>query len=322
MHFIIGEYMMEKLTVTASPHERGSTSTARIMTDVIIALIPALVVSGFVFGGRALMLTGFCMISAMALERLCNLVMKRESSIGDLSAAVTGMLLAFNLPVTISYFKAFIGVFVAVVITKQLFGGLGHNFANPAIVGRIVLMLSFPAAMTNWAVPFYDDKDIVTGATPLVSDPVSYQDLFLGNIGGCLGETCKAALLFGGFYLIARNVINPVTPLAFIGTVFVFSAVTGHDGLYQILSGGLILGAFFMATDYVTTPITTTGKFIFGIGCGLLTCVIRFYAGYPEGVSFSILLMNIATPLIDMATEKRSPLGRYVKAKESGESDA
>ena len=149
---------MENLTVTASPHERGSASTSKIMTDVIIALIPAMLASGIIFGGRALMLTGFCMISAMALERLCNLVMRRESTVSDLSAAVTGMLLAFNLPVTISFFKAFIGVFVAIVVAKQLFGGLGHNFANPAIVGRIVLMLSFPAAMSNWAVPFYDDK--------------------------------------------------------------------------------------------------------------------------------------------------------------------
>ena len=312
---------MDKLTVTASPHERGETSTAKIMTDVIIALIPAMLASGFIFGGKALMLTGFCMISAMALERLCNLVMKRESSIGDLSAAVTGMLLAFNLPVTISYFHAFLGVFVAIVVAKQLFGGLGHNFANPAIVGRIVLMLSFPAAMTNWAVPFYDDKAIETGATPLVTEAATYKQLFIGNVGGCLGETCKAALLIGALYLIARKVINPAAPLAFIAVVFCMSELTGRSGLYQILSGGLILGAFFMATDYVTTPITTPGKIIFGIGCGIITCVIRFYASYPEGVSFSILLMNIATPLIDMATMKRSPVGKYIKKTKATESE-
>lgn len=310
---------MEKLTVTASPHERGDVSTAKIMTDVIIALIPALLASGLIFGGRALMLVGFCMISAMGLERLCNLVMKRESSVSDLSAAVTGMLLAFNLPVTISYLKAFLGVLVAIVITKQLFGGLGHNFANPAIVGRIVLMVSFPAAMTNWAVPFYDPKAIETGATPLATGYESYRSLFLGNVGGCLGETCKAALLLGALYLIAKRVINPAAPLAFIATVFCFSALTGRDGLYQILSGGLILGAFFMATDYVTTPITTPGKLIFGIGCGIITCVIRFYASYPEGVSFSILIMNIASPLIDMATLKRSRIAKYESARESEE---
>ena len=310
---------MENLTVTASPHERGDVSTAKIMTDVIISLIPAMLAAGFIFGGKALMLTGFCMISAMALERVCNFVMKRESSISDLSAAVTGMLLAFNLPVTISYFKAFIGVFVAIVVAKQLFGGLGHNFANPAIVGRIVLMLSFPAAMSNWAVPFYDEKAIETGATPLANEAFSYKQLFIGTVGGCLGETCKAALLIGALYLIARRVINPAAPIAFIGTVYGFSALTGRDGLYQILCGGLILGAFFMATDYVTTPITTEGKLIFGMGCGIITCVIRFYASYPEGVSFAILLMNIATPLIDMATVKRSPIAKYIKKTESKE---
>ena len=310
---------MEKLTVTAPPHERGDVSTAKIMTDVIIALIPALVASGVIFGGKALMLTGFCMISAMGLERLCNLIMKRESTISDLSAAVTGMLLAFNLPVTISYFKAFIGVFAAIVITKQLFGGLGHNFANPAIVGRIVLMVSFPAAMTNWAVPFYDHKAIETGATPLVTGSASYSELFLGNVGGCLGETCKAALLIGALYLIAKRVIDPAAPLAFVAAVLAFSYITGRDGIYQILSGGLILGAFFMATDYVTTPMTTVGKLIFGIGCGVITCVIRFYAAYPEGVSFSILIMNIVTPLIDMATVKRSPIAKIISAKESEE---
>ena len=225
------------------------------MTDVIIALIPALLVSGVVFGGNALMLTGFCMISAMALERLCNFLMKKESTIGDLSAAVTGMLLAFNLPVTISYFKAFIGVFAAIVITKQLFGGLGQNFANPAIVGRIVLMVSFPAAMTNWAVPFFDEKLVETGATPLVTGSESYQALFLGNVGGCLGETSAAALLLGALYLIAKKVIDPAAPLAFVGTVLCFSYLTGRDGLYQILSGGLILGAFFAGLVYVVIAI-------------------------------------------------------------------
>ncbi len=301
---------MENLTVTASPHERGNVSTAKIMTDVIIALIPALLAAGVVFGGKALMLTGFCMICAMGLERLCNLVMKRESSVGDLSAAVTGMLLAFNLPVTISYWQAFLGVFVAIVVVKQLFGGLGHNFANPAIVGRIVLMLSFPAAMTNWAIPFFDPKSIETGATPLVTKAESYQALFLGNVGGCIGEVSKAALLLGALYLIARQVIDPAAPLMFIATVFCFSHIAGYDGLYQILSGGLFLGAFFMATDYVTTPINTLGKLIFGFGCGIITCVIRFYASYPEGVSFSILIMNVVTPLIDMLTIRVTPLAK------------
>ena len=180
--------------------------------------------------------------------------------------------------------------------------------------------MSFPAAMTNWAVPFYDRKAIETGATPLVTGSASYSELFLGNVGGCLGETCKAALLIGALYLIAKRVIDPAAPFAFVAAVLAFSYITGRDGIYQILSGGLILGAFFMATDYVTTPMTTVGKLIFGIGCGVITCVIRVYAAYPEGVSFSILIMNIVTPLIDMATVKRSPIAKIITAKESEES--
>lgn len=283
-------------------------TTSKVMTHVIIALCPALVASAIIFGGRALMLTGFCMLTAMGWERLCNLIMKRPNSTGDLSAAVTGMLLAFNLPVTLPYWIAAIGTFFAVVIAKQLFGGLGQNFANPAIVGRIVLMVSFPSAMSNWAVPFYDPADIVTQPTPLVSGAAEYRDLFLGTCGGCLGEVSAFALLVGGLYLVAMRIITPHAPLAFIGTVFAFSFLTGRDGLYQILAGGVMLGAIFMATDYVTTPITGKGKIIFGIGCGIITCVIRFWCSYPEGVSFSILLMNILTPYIDMFTRKK-PIG-------------
>lgn len=299
---------MANLTVSPSPHIRSEMTTSKVMTHVIIALCPALAASAIIFGGRALMLTGFCMLTAMGWERLCNLIMKRPNSTGDLSAAVTGMLLAFNLPVTLPYWIAAIGTFFAVVIAKQLFGGLGQNFANPAIVGRIVLMVSFPSAMSNWAVPFYDPADIVTQPTPLVSGAAEYRDLFLGTCGGCLGEVSAFALLVGGLYLVAMRIITPHAPLAFIGTVFAFSFLTGRDGLYQILAGGVMLGAIFMATDYVTTPITGKGKIIFGIGCGIITCVIRFWCSYPEGVSFSILLMNILTPYIDMFTRKK-PIG-------------
>ena len=196
---------------------------------------------------------------------------------------------------------------------------LGQNFANPAIVGRIVLMLAFTGNMTHWVVPFYDPDNIVTGATPLAaahSAPADYLDLFLGKVGGCLGEVSAAALLIGGIYLIMMKIISVHTPLAFIGTVFVFSYLCGEDGIYQILAGGVMLGAFFMATDYVTTPVTKTGKVIFGIGCGVITCVIRFFGSYPEGVSFSILLMNILTPYIDMIT-KTKPLGAITKKKEA-----
>lgn len=310
---------MEKLTVSPSPHIRSSMTTSKVMTHVIIALCPALIASAVIFGGRALTLTGFCILTAMAWERLCNLIMKRPNSTGDISAAVTGMLLAFNLPVTLPYWMAAIGTFVAIVITKQLFGGLGHNFANPAIVGRIVLMLSFPAAMSQWAVPFYNPSDLVTQPTPLVSGTAEYSDMFLGTVGGCLGEVSAFALLLGGCYLAAVKIITPHAPLAFIGTVFAFSYLTGRDGIYQILAGGIMLGAIFMATDYVTTPITGKGKIIFGIGCGLITCVIRFWCSAPEGVSYSILLMNIVTPYIDMFTRKKAVGGLYGKCAKEGE---
>ena len=219
---------------------------------------------------------------------------------------MTGILLAFNLPVTLPLPFAAIGTFVAIVITKQLFGGIGQNFANPAIVGRIVLMLSFTGRMTNWVIP--NGLDAVSSATPLVTGNASYFDLFIGRCGGCLGETSAAALLAGGIYLVAVKVITPHAPLAFIGTVYAISAVTGRDPIYQILSGGLMLGAIFMATDYVTTPVTKKGRVIFGIGCGVITCVIRFWCSAPEGVSYSILLMNIASPYIDMFT-RRKPFG-------------
>ena len=282
---------MEKMLVSPSPQIRDNISTSKVMTHVLVALCPALAMSAYVFGGRALMLTGFCMITALIWERLCNLIMKRPDSTKDVSALVTGMLLAFNLPVTMPYWQAAIGTFVAIVIVKQLFGGLGQNFANPAIVGRIVLMLAFTGNMTHWVVPFYDPDNIVTGATPLAaahSAPADYLDLFLGKVGGCLGEVSAAALLIGGIYLI----------------------------MMKIIAGGVMLGAFFMATDYVTTPVTKTGKVIFGIGCGIITCVIRFFGSYPEGVSFSILLMNILTPYIDMIT-KTKPLGAITKKKEA-----
>lgn len=310
---------MEKMLVSPSPQIRDNISTSKVMTHVLVALCPALAMSAYVFGGRALMLTGFCMITALIWERLCNIIMKRPDSTKDISALVTGMLLAFNLPVTMPYWQAAIGTFVAIVIVKQLFGGLGQNFANPAIVGRIVLMLAFTGNMTHWVVPFYDPDNIVTGATPLAaahSATADYLDLFLGRVGGCLGEVSAAALLIGGVYLIMMKIISVHTPLAFIGTVFVFSYLCGEDGIYQILAGGVMLGAFFMATDYVTTPVTKTGKVIFGIGCGIITCVIRFFGSYPEGVSFSILLMNILTPYIDMIT-KTKPLGAITKKKEA-----
>ena len=312
---------MNILTVSPSPHRRSPMTTQKIMLCVIISLMPALVMSGVIFGLRALMLISVCISGSILFEGVCRIIMKREQTISDLSAAVTGILLAFNLPVTLPLWMALVGCFVAIVIVKQLFGGLGQNFANPAIVARIVLMVSFTADMTKWAVPQYWNEggsEIVTGATPLVTNDASWMDLLTGFTGGCLGETCAIALIAGGLFLIVMRIISPVTPIAFIGTAAVLSFIWGisngdmsfaleHTG-YQVLSGGLLLGAFFMATDYVTTPITAKGKLIFGIGCGLITFLIRQFGSYPEGVSFSILLMNIVTPYIDRFTMKK-PVG-------------
>lgn len=300
---------MGKLTVSPSPHRRNNMKTQGIMLNVILALMPAAIASGIFFGIRAIVLIGVCIVSCVGFEYLCRRLMKRDNTISDLSAVLTGLLLAMNLPVTLPVWMAVLGSFVAIVIVKQLFGGLGQNFANPAITARIVLMVSFPAAMTNWAEPFFyktsSAADAVTGATPLVSRSASYMDLFLGNVGGCLGETCAAALLLGGVYLIIRRIINPAAPLAFIGSLALLSFISGADPLYEILAGGVFIGAFFMATDYATTPISTKGKIIFGLGCGIITFVIRAFGSYPEGVSFSILLMNILTPYIEQLTRSK-----------------
>jgi len=304
--------------VTASPHIRDSMTTQKIMFFVIISLVPSLIGGFITFGLRAFIVTLVCLVSSIVFEALTRIIMKRPQTVSDLSAAVTGILLAMNLPVTIPLWQAVIGSFVAVVIAKQLFGGLGQNFVNPAILGRIVLMLSFTADMTTWAVPKYwkeSSTDILTGATPLVSRDASYIDLLLGNTGGCIGEVCAIGLIVGGLFLIFTKIISPVTPLAFIGTVALLELIAGNDPVYHILSGGLLLGAFFMATDYVTTPITSKGKFVFGIGCGIITFVIREFGGYPEGVSFAILLMNIVTPYIDNFTVKK-PVGALYPKKE------
>lgn len=300
---------MTKLTVSPSPHIRDNACTTNVMAQVLLACFPAFLAAILIFGGSALTLMGFTVITSILWEKLFCLITKRKDTTGDLSAAVTGLLLSFNMPANLPLWIAAIGTFVAIVITKLLFGGLGQNFANPAIVGRIVLTLSFTSAMTNFVEPFYyRQADVTTSPTPLVSNSASYKDLLLGNVGGCLGEVCSLALILGGIYLICAKIISWHTPVFYIGTVAVFSLLAGKDPIYQILSGGLLLGAFFMATDYVTTPITAKGKVIFGIGCGIITCVIRFYASSAEGVSYAILLMNICTPYIDMFT-KTKPLG-------------
>lgn len=299
---------MSKLKIEPSPHIKSAVSTQKIMLCVILALVPALAASVVIFGLRALLMTVICCASCVIFEWLFEIITKRKNTISDLSAIVTGMLLAFNLPVTLPFYMAVIGCFVAIVIIKQFFGGLGQNFANPAITARIVLMLSFTSYMTSWAAPFYyqNSGEIITTSTPLVSESTpDLLSLLLGTTGGCIGETCALAIIIGGIFLVVTKVISPATPLCFIGTVFLLSFIATGDitlATAEILSGGLMLGAIFMATDYVTTPITTKGRIIFGVGCGLVTMLIRSFGTMPEGVSYSILLMNILSPLIDRFT--------------------
>lgn len=303
--------MKNLFTVSPSPHIHTSMNTSAIMINVAIALLPAVIASVCFFGIYALFKIAICVVSCVIFELICCMLRKKPNTTGDFSAVVTGLLLGLNLPVSIPVWMAVIGSFAAIVIVKQLFGGLGQNFANPAITARIILMLSFTTEMTTWTKPLVL-KNIVNGdfvmssATPLVSGTESYFDLFIGNVPGCMGETSALALLIGGIYLMARKIITPSAPLSFIGTVALLTFISGGDPLYQILSGGLFLGAFFMATDYATTPLTEKGRIIFGIGCGIITFVIRNFGNMPEGVSFSILLMNILTPYIDEFTRSKA----------------
>ncbi len=312
--------MDNKLYVSSSPHFRSDSSTRKIMLDVIIALIPASIASVIIFGPLSLMLIGVCVATCVLAEYVTRKIMKRDTTIGDLSAVVTGLLLALNLPVNINPLIAMFGCIVAIVVVKQMFGGLGMNFVNPALAARIVLLVSFPNAMMKWVDAFWyqsDAVDAVASATPLAEHipyPTYISDLLLGTTGGSLGETCAIALLLGGIYLVVRKVISPVIPCVYIASAALMAFVVGEDPLYQVLSGGLLLGAIFMATDYVTSPITKWGKVIYAIGCGVLTILLRKYSNMPEGVSFSILLMNILVPLIEMATTPK-PFGKKKKAK-------
>ncbi len=311
--------MSNKLIVTAAPHITGPDSTQKIMQRVCLALLPTLVASVIIFGISSLILTAVTVAACVFFEwGYCKLV-GRETPVGDFSAVVTGMLLAFNLPSTLPWWMAVVGAFLAIVIVKQLFGGLGYNFANPAIVGRIALAMGFAGKMSSYGYP--RGVDAATAATPLahIADfgPADYVTLLLGNHGGVLGETCAITLIIGGVYLIATKVISPVIPVTYLGTVAVLSLVAGQDPIVQLLSGGLLLGAFFMATDYVTSPTTQLGKLIFGLGLGVITCAIRFLGTMAEGVSFSILLMNLTVPYIEVLT-RQDRLG-IAKAKKSKE---
>ena len=304
--------MDNTLIVSSSPHLHCGMNTRDIMRDVIIALIPALIASVWLFGPRALAVEAVCVAAAIAAEFLSRIVMKRPHTVGDLSCVVTGLLLAFNLPVTIPLWQAALGSVVAIVVAKQMFGGLGQNFVNPALLGRIVLMGSFPAEMNDWSVPlsWLNSADAVSAATPLAdgANTCEWWELLLGLRGGCLGETCGIALILGGIYLVVRHVISPIIPLTYLGTVFVLTWVLGENPVTHLLSGGLMIGAIFMATDYATCPIHRGGKFVFAIGCGALTVLIRLYGSLPEGVSFAIVIMNILVPLIEKVTGPR-PFG-------------
>ena len=301
---------MNNYLVEPAPHIKSKITTQKIMLHVIIAMFPAVVASTVIYGVRALLMIVICATVCVLSEWLFEKVTKRPKTISDLSAVVTGILLAFNLPPTLPFYMGVIGSVAAIVVVKNFFGGIGQNFANPAITARIILMLSFSSYMTTWVQPFYYNltADAVSAATPLASEETpELLDILLVK-AGCIGECCSAALLLGGIYLIAARIINPITPIAYIGTVAALTWLTGGDVLLQVLSGGLILGAFFMATDYATTPITWKGKLIFAVGCGLLTFLIRSYGTMPEGVSYSILIMNILSPFIDRLTESH-PFG-------------
>lgn len=310
--------MTGKLYVSSSPHLRCGDTTQKIMLNVIISLLPALAAATVIFGFRALLVTAVTVGTSVLAEFICRKVMKRKNTVSDLSAAVTGLLLALNLPVDINLIIAAFGSVVAIVVVKQMFGGIGQNFVNPALAARIVLLVSFPVQMTTWTKPliYQNGADAVTTATPLADNArgvaTSYTDLFFGTTGGCLGETCAIALIAGGIYLIARRIISPVIPLVYFGTVGVMALITGQDPVFHILAGGVILGGFFMATDYTTSPITFKGKIIFAVGCGVITMLIRLYANLPEGVSFSIIIMNILVPHIENLTMPK-PFGAKKK---------
>ena len=333
--------MSEKLAiVSTSPHVRTARTTRGIMLDVCLALLPALAASVWIFGTRVLAVTGISVASCVGFEALTRFIMKREQTICDLSAVVTGLLLAFSLPAALPLWMVPIGSFAAIVVVKQLFGGLGQNFANPAATGRIVLLLSFTARMSGWNAPTGRSwgADAVASATPLqalAADAVASAtpmstgaqalpgllDMLLGRHAGSLGETCALALLLGFAYLCVRRVISPLVPLCFVGTVALFCLFYGgfdlNFMLYQVLGGALLLGAVFMATDYATSPAYWKGKLVFAIGCGLITCLIRFYGKMPEGVSFAILLMNLLVPHIEKLCAPK-PFGkekRHAKAK-------
>lgn len=319
---------MANFVVSGTPHVRSKESIQSIMRDVIIALIPATAAGIFFFGIPALILIAVSIVACVFFEWLYQKLMKKTVTISDLSAVVTGLLLAMNLPASAPIWVPIVGAAFAIIFAKQLFGGLGQNFINPALAGRAFLLASYPTEMTTWTAPVgFSGADAVAVATPLATlktgamPDASLTDVILGtNIGGCIGETCAVALIIGGIYLLVKHVISWRIPVLYILTVFVLTATIGRKGLrvpvYEIFTGGLMLGAFFMATDYASSPVTPKGQIIFAIGCGVITTLIRIFGGYPEGVSYSILIMNLAVPLIERFTEPKI-FGALPKVKEA-----
>jgi len=306
-----------RLIVSVSPHLHKDESISKIMWMVVLSLIPAGIAGVFIFGLETLWVICLGVASALFAEGILQALTKRKITILDGSAFLTGLLLAYNLPPRVPFWLPIIGSFFAIAIGKQVFGGLGQNIFNPALVGRVILMASWPKYMTSWTNPRWV-PDAVTSATPLgllkegkILTHISYLDLFLGKRGGCIGEVCILALLLGALFLLIRGYLSWHIPMSFILTTGLFTYIFSPQGffrgdwLFHILTGGLILGAFFMATDYVTSPLTRKGQLIFGIGCGLLTAIIRLWGGYPEGASYAILMMNAATPIIDRYTKNR-----------------
>ena len=313
------DYKNLKLIASSSPHIRSVENTRSIMLDVIIAMLPALFWAIYNFGFKALLSVVVSVVACLFWEWLYRKLLKKPQSIGDLSAVVTGMLLAFVCPPELPWWALVIGAFFSIVVVKQLYGGIGCNFLNPALAGRAILLASYATAMTTWTLPSSKLDTVVSTATPLaimkegtvekfteLTTNYSVADMFIGRVGGSLGEVSALALLLGGAWLLIRKVISWHTPVAFIGTVAILTLISAPAGidnvqymLYNVFGGGLMLGAIFMATDYATSPVTKPGQLIFGIGCGLITCFIRRFGSYPEGVCYSILIMNCTTWLLD-----------------------
>ena len=308
--------MDTKLIVSASPHLRSEETTTGLMANVIVALVPCVVASAIIFGLRALLVTAVSVVASVAFEWLYCKLLKKPNPVGDLSAVVTGIILALNVPVGMPIGELIVGDFVAIIVVKQLFGGIGMNFANPALVGRIFLFISFAGEMNTWVYPDAAE-DLLSSATPLkVADPskLSLLDLFMGVHGGVLGETCALAIVLGLIYLVATKTISAAIPASYIGSMFIFYLISTrslHGALVGVLSGGLLFGAVYMATDYVTSPFTLKGKLVYGVALGIVTFAIREWGSYAEGVSFALLFMNLWVPYINDLT-RQTPYG-YIK---------